>query len=336
MELYCDVTNCTGVINIIVSTNHDSPVSVATIDTISTTLTLGDLVTVDLGYVDDHAIVFTGYVKQIEKKIPDNVFTITAYDVLMRAQDYFIASSNPNEPLSYKGITAEDLVGDLLSKAGLTDYENTPTYFTFGINNSFEINLVSVFDYCRNIADTITWTLWADQDGTINFKNRKPYVMTGDTGQPGDVADVPTGYQITAFKTIDFSYTKSERSLRNRVVVYGAEGIYAEASESSSMLPPGFYKSSVLALPQLIDNQSLAQDIANYNLDLQNRINESLSVTVRGDSSLSCRTVITNMLGTLFSGITGLSGSWYVFGCDHQWGKTGYTTSLDLRRMSRY
>ncbi len=328
-RLYCSTTNTTNVTNVIVSGSHDSPVVTANIEAVNTNLTLGDLVTIDLGYTDDHAQIFTGYVKTISKKVPNNTYQITAYDSLVRAQDYFIASSNPATPFSRKGITAEALVGDLLALAGLTNYDYQATSFTFGINNAFEINLVSVYDYIRTICDTITWSIWASQDGQVHFRNRKPYVMDGLTGQPGDVADTPTGYVLDyGVNTLDVSYTSSEKSLRNRIVVYGTEGVYAEASAASSVLPAGFYKSAVLAMSQLIDTQGLAQSIADYNLDLLNRVTETISTTAVGDPSLAHRTVIEVDVPLL-----SLSGFWYVFSCDHQWGPQGYTTGLDLRRM---
>jgi len=328
--IYCDVTSCAYITGVTITSNHDSPTTTATIECTQTALTLGDAVTIDLGYTTNHEDIFTGYVKQIERKIPDNTYVIVAYDNLVRAQDYFIASSNPSTPLKYKSIAAETLVQNLMAEAGLTSYDFTPTYFTFGVKNEFEVNLVSVYDYCRTIADLLTWTIWADADGTINFKNRKPYVMDGTTGQPGDVADTPTGYTFGDANTIDMAYVKSERSLRNRVVVYGAEGVYAEASDSSSLLPAGFYKTAVLAFPQLIDQGGMAQSIADYNLDLLNRVTETVALSVVGNPALRARTVITAAMSR-FS----ITGDWYVFGCDHIMGPQGYITSMDLRRMTK-
>jgi hypothetical protein len=143
-----------------VTDNHDSPISTATIETTDTALTLGDAVSVDLGYSDDHEVVFQGYVKQIEEKFsPDHLFVITAYNTLIRAQDFFIASSNPDSALEYQNISAENLVGNLMALAGLTSYTYDATFFTFGINSAFEINLVAVLDYAKTIADLLTWTI---------------------------------------------------------------------------------------------------------------------------------------------------------------------------------
>jgi hypothetical protein len=333
--LYGSVTSTSDLLNIIVSSSHDSPVTTANIEARSTSLTLGDTVTVNLGYTDDHEQVFRGYVKQIVRKVPNNTYQITAYDELVRAQDYFIASSNPAEPFKRKNIAAEDLVRDLVALAGLTNYDHQDTSFVFGVQNEFEVNLVSVYDYVRTICDTITWNFWADQDGTINFKNRKPYVMMGDTGQPGDIADTPTGYTMYVgganSDVLDINHTVSEKSLRNRVVVYGTEGVYAEAKAASSVLPDGFYKSAVLAMSQIIDTQGLAQDIANYNLDLLNRITQTISATILGNPSVYSRSVIE--VDDAYS--LSIDGNWYVFGRDHQWNSQGFVTNIDLRRMLR-
>ncbi len=327
--LYCSITNTSGLISVAVMTNHDSSVATATFESYDTSLTLGDSVTINLGKNSDHDQIFTGYVKQIDRKTPENTYVLTAYDSMVRAQDFFIASSDPKTPFTRKGITAEDLVRDLFALAGLTDYAYTTTYFTFGINNEFEVNLVSVYDYIRTICDLLTWTIWADQTGKVYFKNRKPYVMTGTTGQPGDVADVPTGQIITPAKDTNIVYSKTEKNLRNRIVVYGTDGVHAEASASSPYLPVGFYKSAVLAMPLMIDSQGLADNIANYNLNLLNRLTEALSITVEGDSNLQARTVVE----VSYPGF-GISGNWYLYGVDHQLSSSGFLSNLELRRMS--
>lgn len=336
-NLYCDVTNTTvnSFTTVNVTDNHDAPISTATIETTSTGLTLGDSVEVDMGYSDDHEVIFTGYVKQIEEKFsPDHLYVITAYNNLVRAQDFFIASSTPESALSYQNIAAETLVYNLMVLAGLTSFTYDTTYFTFGINNAFEINLVSVIDYTRTIADLLTWSIWADSAGTVHFENRKPYVMLDqypENAQPGWQEDVPTGFQLnTATNMIDFNLTVSERNLRNKVVVYGKDTIGATASASSPYLPVGFYKTAVLAFPQLVDDTELAQSIADYNLDLLNRITYNLSTVIVGDPSLRARTVIS----CNDSGYPDITGDWYVFSCDHTFSAQGYTTNIEGRRMT--
>lgn len=327
-KLYYTATGCSNILNISVSTSHEMSTATAIITTESTTLTLGDTVTIDIGYSDNHKEIFTGHVKQIERNVPEDVYSIMLNDVMIRAIDYFIASSSPANPLTFQNIAAESLVQQLMALPGLTNYTYDATYFTFGITSSFEINLVSVFDFCRMVADVLTWNLWADSAGQIHFENRKPYVMTGTSGQPGDVADTPTGYTVTDSTALEIGYDSSDKDLRNRIVVYGGSDMSAEASRSVSSLPAGFYKSAVLMLG-MVDEQGLLQTTADYNLDLLCRITETVNVVVLGDPDLSSRTVI-----SCNTTKPALTGDWYVYGCEHRIGQTGYVCNLDLRRMT--
>lgn len=332
--LYCSVTNTSGIISATVTSNHDSPTTNAIIEAHATTLGLGDSITVNMGYTDDHAVLFTGYVKQVEEKYPEGTFIITAGDAMVRAQDYFIAADNPASPLSYQNIKAETLIGNLLALAGLTNYSGQSTSFTFGVRAPFEINLVYVFEYCKMISDAITYHLWADQNGQIHLANRKPYVMINqypENTQPGWSADTNTsGYTLIDDNVIEMSYNTDEKNLRNRVVVYGNEGIYATATRTSNTLPAGFYKTAVIAVPGVIDSTALAQTIADYNIDLIDRVTQSVRATVFGDIKLLPRLCCDSNTTKI-----PLTGLWYIFSCEHNLSSRGYQTNLDLRRMVR-
>lgn len=332
-RLYCTITNSSGIISVVVAESHDGSSANATFEVTTTSLDIGDLVEIDLGYTDNHSQVFRGYVKQINRQVPNNTYSILASDVMIRAMDYFIAESNPEQPLKYSNISAESLIGSLMAKAGLTNYDGQTSYFTFGVQKEFEINLVPVFEYCRAIADNLTWTIWADSNGQIHFRNRKPYVMVNEypeNTQPGWQADSnTTGYVLYDYLSLDQDVSTSEKNLRNRVVVYGSESLHAEASRSVSMLPPGFYKTAVLSNSAgMIDTTELAQKIADYNLDLFCRYTEEFRVTVLGDPILRARTCIDTDLTRL-----GISGLWYVANCEHVLNSGGYTCALSLRRM---
>lgn len=327
MKTYYTASGCSNIISISINNSHGSNIATAVIECVSTSKNIGDTIEVYLGYEGDYDRKFSGYVKQIERKAPDDTYTITAFDALIRASDFFIASSNPNAALSYSNIKAEKLVDELLTLAGLTNYTYDATSFTFGVRNSFEVNLVGSLDYIRTICDLLTWSIWADSDGKIHFENRKPYPMTGTSGQPGDSADSPISYTLTDSKIIEINYKITEKDLRNKVVVYGGNDVYATASSSSSYLPAGFYKTAVLAAPML-DTQSFAQDTADYNLDLLNRITKEVQLTVLGDPILDARSVI--VLNTTSIPLT---GNWYIYACEHNINKSGYVNNLTLRRM---
>ena len=330
-QLYASITGCTqsNILSITVNESHGSATANAVFEVIDTTLDIGDYVEINLGYTTDHGVVFAGYVKQIEHKIQENTYSITANDILIRASDYFIVPSNPDDSFKRRGISAEDPVREVMAMAGLTSFTYDATYFTFGINSDVEVKLVSSYDYSRMIGDYITWTVRADRNGTVHFENRKPYVMTGSTGQPGDVPDVPTSYTIQDSNLISFSKFVNEKNLRNKVVVWGADGVYAEASASSPYLPAGFYKTVLLSAPDLIGDVGTAQACANYNLNLLNRLTEGISATVLGDHSLTARTVIKSNVVSITPHIT---NNWYVFTAEHNWNRSGYTTNLELRK----
>jgi hypothetical protein len=317
MKLYASATNTTGIISAQVNNSHTAQTAVAQIEAINTTLDIGSYVELDLGYTDNHLKVFSGYVKYIELKEPTKTYSITASDVLVRAMDYFIAASNPDAPLNYKNIKAETLVGNVLSQAGLTNYVGDSTLFTFGINNSFDVNLTSSYDYARFICDILSYNIYADLNGQIHFTRRLPYVV------PGDVS-IGT---ITTSNSISMAYSKTDKDLRNRVVVYGAEGIHAEASAVSPYLPGGFYKSVVVAAPTVFDNQGMAQQSADYNLELLNKLTESVSLTMIGNPLIQPRQVATVVNTSL-----GVSGDWYIYSVSHTLNNSGYQTQVELRR----
>ncbi len=309
-------TSTSNIQSISVVSSHGMQNSTATIEATTTSLNLGDSVTVDVGYSDAHAVVFTGLVKGIQKSEQPIQYTITAIDTLIRAMDYFIVSSNPESPFTRQNITAENLIGDVLALSGLTNYSGASSYFTLAINNPVEINLTSSYDYCKFITDLLAWHLYSDINGKVWFVDRKPYVMGGDSSYK----------TITLPSILSANYAQDANNLRNRVVMYGAEGITAEASASSPYLPAGFYKSAVVSA-QIIDSQTYADQCVAYNLDLYNRLARVVSLSVQGESSLVPRQVL-----TLNTGIAELDYDWYIYGASHSVDSGGYTTDLELRR----
>ena len=320
-------TNCTNINSIQITENHSASSSIAMIDCVSFSGDIGDEITIQLGYVGDTATKFVGYVKEIHRSVPENTYSVVAYDKLVRASDFALVASNPDAPFTRQNIAMETLIGQLLAEAGLTSYSGDTTYFTLAIHNPVEIDVVIVYDYIKNLADLMAWNIWCDTLGTIHFKNRKPYVMDGSTGEIGDVADTPTGLTLTDTDIIDLTYARSEKNLRNRVVVRG-EGVQAEASAVSPYLPAGFYKTAVLSAPQLIDDQSIAQESADINLNAFNHLIDTVSLTCIGNPDIEVRTVI-----TLSESILGLSGNWYIFSNVMNVDKRGYVNQLLLRRQ---
>lgn len=315
-KLYGTATGVTGLLSVSVTSSHDQATAVANVKCRSTTLSIGDAITIDLGYEGDYATVFYGYVKKIIRSIPEDTYEIQAYDVLIRAKDYFIASTNPDAPFTRSQINAEDLVGDILALAQLTDYEYEATSFIYAYSVPVEINLVGCYDICNQIADMLAWHIWADSSGTVYFKDRKPYMMAGDVSD-----GVPVVFIGNATRTT------TDEDLRNRVVVYGASGIYAEASASSPYLPAGFYKTAVLASSLVIDLQSMADTAAAYNLATWNRLKTTIQGSIEGNPEVNARSIV-----RVTESEWSEDRDWYVYSATHTWGKAGYKTELELRQ----
>lgn len=317
-KLSASVTNTSGILSITVSDSHTSPTSTASITAISTTLDIGDSVTVILGYEGNTFTALTGFVKEIEVKEPEKIYNITCANVMIRAIDYFIASSSPTSPYRWSNISAENLIQEVLELSGLTSFDLDPTSFTFAVHNPVEVNLTPAFDYARFLADIIAFNLYADNTGTVKLVDRRPYPMGGDVSV--------TTIQDT--QVISASYAQSDRDLRNKVIVYGSGSITATASASSPYLPPGFFRTVVVAAPGVIDTQSMASQSASYNLTLLNRLTFRLNISMLGFTNLFARSCVDVDLPEL--GIN--NEQWYIFSIEHSWSNAGYLTNLELRK----
>jgi hypothetical protein len=314
-ELYADINGISNILSVNKTSSHNSATSVLVVEAESHSIGLGTSITADIGYTTAFDTIFTGYVKQIERNSSNGVYTISAHDEMIRAVDYFLASSTPDGAFTRKNIKAEDLVRALLKKAGLTNYTFEATNFIFATKRELEINLVGIYDFCKQIANILAWHLWADNTGKIHFENRRPHIMAGDT------ADIT----ITDSSILSSTEISSDRDLRNRVVVYG-DGVNAESKVSSPYLPTGFYKTIVLST-DLIDKYKYAKRATNFNLDLYNRLNESVNVKIEGNASIDARQII-----KLQDTILGIDDDYYAYGVDHNWSNDGYTVDLVIRK----
>jgi prophage tail gpP-like protein len=316
-QLYISVTGTSNIISVSVSDSHIAPTSTAIVIAEATTLSIGDSVTIVMGYVGDNFTALTGYVKEIEVKESEKTYTITIANAMIRAVDFFIASSTPTNPFKRQNIQAEDLVEDIMALAGLTSFASDNSGFTFAISIPVEVNLTPAYDYARFIGNIIAFNLYADNAGVVQFRDRKPYPVGGDASV----------YTITNVLTTEVAHEKSDRDIRNKVIVYGSGTITATASASSPYLPAGYYRTVVVAAPGVIDSQSMATQAANYNLALLNRLTQKLNMTIQGKTGLFARQCVTVNLPEL--GIS--SEKWYIYSIEHNISKAGYTTALELR-----
>jgi hypothetical protein len=344
-ELYADVTGMSQIESITVSTAHSASTATAQIVTANKSVNIGDSISIDMGYTDNHAKVIQGYVKNITRSIPDDLYTVIVKDDLIRATDYYIVPTDPDNSFKRKNIKAETLVQQVIALAGLTNYTFDATSFTFATRSGseVEVKLTTSYDFCKMIADLLTWHLWADNTGQVHFENRKPFVMTNSTGQPGDDLDernagahvINNGDALDNTSILNARYMESDRDLRNRVVVHGGPGVFAEASQATSwnpitetnqqILPTGFYKSMAL-VSHFIDNQSMADKSVDYNLNLYNKLTVGAQVSAIGDPKFLARSIM-----LIDQPALSLSGNWYIFQAEHSWSRNGYIMELELR-----
>lgn len=278
--------------------------------------TLNDYITIDMGYDGDSGETFQGFIDTITSTRRPGVYEITGRDVIKRAIDHWIVTTDLENPWSRRNISAENLVRDLLNEAGITGYSGDTSNFTFGVSNPVEFQIISSWDAIEQLSMIIAWRCYA-KNGTVYFQNLQPE----PSGAP--VTNLRVG-NIGNIETID--YDISTENLRNRVVVFGRDGIYAEDSAVSPYLPDGFYKTAIVS-SELIDTQSMADDSASYNLALYNRLTESCRVDILGNYVLRARDTI-----NISEPFTTISGDWFIYSCTHRADDGGFTTSLHLTR----
>lgn len=271
---------------------------------------LGESVSISLGYNGSNTQIFQGYVDDVSYTRMPGTYEITCSDILRLAEKHYIVTNNLDEPWTRENISAENLIRDLLAEAGLTNYSGYSSSFTFGTNGKVEFNLTAVSDAISQICNILATNVYAIGN-TVYFRNTRP------------VPDSSYSKEIT--KYIQADYTYGTEGLRNKVVVFGKNGIYAEASEESPYLPSGFYQTAIVS-SELIDSQSMADDSVEYNLELYNKLTEELKLDIEGDPSINVRDTVKVNNSTL-----GINENWFVYSVRHNFEDT-FTTSLYLRK----
>jgi hypothetical protein len=294
-----NITAIDNVTSIRLIESFNSPVAQAIIEGDGTSLSLGDSFSFRIGYLGNTDKVFEGFVRDITQNTLERTVTITFEDVLAKALDYFIASDDPENPLSFENVSTETLVVGILAEADISGINaNLPLSVTWGTNGPIEINLIMAWAAAKSIVDMMAWHIYADRNGDIQLLDRKPYVMAGDSSS--------YSWTVGTDNVTAIDYTKSTENLRNRVVVYGKDNISADASAVSPYLPAGFYKTAVIATPYL-DTVGKCQLAADFNLALFNRLTERLTLSIEGDHQIVARDV-----ATVTDAYTGVSGDWFI------------------------
>ncbi len=311
---------------------YNSPVASAVLAVSETTLDLGDAITVNIGYDDSNVKAFQGYVSQINRGIPEHLISIACEDVLARAVNFFIASDDPENPLTYSNIQSEAYVENILSQAWYNDMgsfnfeADVPGSFTWATDLPAEVNLISAWQGANEMAQLLAWHIYADRNGKIWFVDRKPYIMGGDSNDY-------TWNESSGTNVISVDYTKSTEETRNRVVVYGRTGISAEASsQRADLYYADYYKTAVIGHP-LIQTTAQAQTTADYNLALYNRLTETVNLSIEGNANVTVREIAELTMTEFTSGsVGGDTSDWFIYQVQHQFGQRGFTTNLTLTK----
>lgn len=312
------ITGVSDVTDITVNESMNTATNTAVIKGYDTTLSLGDSISFNMGYLGDTGKLFTGYVRKIIWDLPTAQVEVICEDELSKAVDFFLASSTPDNPFARSNISTEDLVEDLLNQAQITNYTaNVPLSVTWGTNGPIEFNLVTVWSAVSSIARMLAWHVYADRNGQVHLTRRPPYVEGSDT------ADFT--WSLTTDNLLSTSAEDSTEELRNKVVVYGKPGVSATASASSPFLPAGFFKTAVISTP-IIDTNSLAQRTADLNLERFNRLTKSAVLQIEGDYNVEPRKIV-----NVTEPYTGLSGDWVIYHVETKMDSSGFTQIVTLR-----
>lgn len=313
-SLYATVTSTSGIISIQIESGYSMITANATVTCTATSLSMGDAITIDMGYDSAHQVVFSGYVKKVNYMTPDGIITITANDVLIRAVDYFLAADDPEQPLTYHSIDDRDLVNDLLSQCGLslTSGAVSPT-FTFGTNpDGAKFNLQSVSEaiqFIANVTGRLCWAVGAD----IYYADRKPYKVGGDTVL--GTWTTGEGQQI-----ISISKESDNSKIRNKIVVYGKNPLHSTASASSPYVVVD--QASVIA-HELLDTQEICDATAAVNLEILNRLSVTYTIDLKGDASIFPRTVY-----HITESFTGADEDVFIYRVSQTWSEAGFVTNV--------
>ena len=317
--IYATVTNCTGIESVTYHQGYDQPTATLQVVCTGHALGLNDLITADIGYTGSHGAVFYGRVKEIRtfRSADGFKYTISCFDILIQASDYFIVADDPDNPYEADNVAAEDLVEALLNMAQIVDYSSTSPGLTLAVTTPQQIDRMFVWNMIKQIADWAAYHIWCNVSGQVQFKDLKPYPVGGashsfTTGDAGELLELSRAF--------------SEENLRNKVVVYGTAGIVAIASAVSPHLPDGFYKTAAFGHP-LIDSQQAAEDAAAWNLTKWNRATERVECQILGDHSVQFGQTV-----EVVEAETATSGNWFVHDIVHSINKSGFVTQFALTK----
>jgi len=313
--LAASATGCSDIRSITMEESFSQITASCIVECDTTTASLGDAISVGLGY-DTPTNIFSGYITKIERQRPDNIIRITAFDELIKAVNYFIAADDPEAPFQRNNITSLALITDLLALASITSVTSTEPSpsFSWGTNeDGARFNLQSVADAIGFIANITGGAIWWDASaGRVEYQYRKPYVDAGDT---------PLATWTTANTAIsDITYHRGTEKTRNVVKIYGKSPLTASASASNPYL---VVDQAIIIAHELLDTQQICNDTATVNLALLNRLDEKIELTREGDPTIRARQIY-----RIEENFTGFSDDVFLYRVSHMLNDSGFYTSV--------
>jgi len=268
---------------------------------------------------------FTGKIKSVIRRRPENTFEFMAQDVLTYAvEHWFVPTSIDSPSFTRSNINHLELTKDILNEASIADadiIDDWSPYPTFQFATGPEpvkINIASAWDVISGICAITGMHVYADADGKVHLSRilDEPGTtishnfFTGNTGN---------------MKTVEL--TRSDENLRNKVAVFGRSGVSATASATSPYVPAGFYKTAIISY-EMIDTNEMAQQTADINLARLNKLTQSCIVEVLGNVSILAR-----QTANIVDSKIDLSGDWFVYQVAHRVDvQGGYTIRLTARK----
>ena len=312
-----------------INTNYQTPTARLTFThPYSTDLDIGTAVVANI--INDRGEtrttkMFTGRVKSIIRRRPENIYEFMAQDILTYAVEHWFVPTDVSEPsFTRSNINHLRLTMDLLNAAQIPDLDiidDWTPYPTFQFATGPEpvkVNISSAWDVISGICAVTGMHVYADANNKVH--------LSRIWDEAGAVVSrcLTTGNNGNA-KTVE--YIRSDENLRNKIEVFGREGIHKTASAVSPYVPAGFYKTLIISY-EMIDTDDMAQETADINLLRVNKLTESCIVETLGDVSISARNTV-----SIVDSAAGISGNWFVYQTTHRIdAQGGYTVRMTAKR----
>lgn len=273
-----------------------------------------------------------GKIKAMTRRRPENTYEFAACDIVTQPAEYWFIPPDINGAWEKSNISHTALSIAILKQAGLVDAQiqndwpvEYPTFQFATGPEPVKIRIASAWDVISWICQITGMHAYADDAGVIH--------LSRIWDEPGAV--VSRVFEKTTWKLKTIQYSRSDENLRNQVAVFGREGVSLKTAKSADTpagsgkyyLPTGFYKTAIISY-ELIDNDSMAQETADINLQRLNKLTESCIIETVGDPTIDIRQTV-----TVTDPKSDVSGDWFVTQCTHSISPaSGYTCKMTVNR----